>query len=81
MKILTGLGVNDYINRVKIEQAMQMLASTDLSVTEVSERTGFSSSRYFSTLFKQFTSETPTSYKNRMKKTNTASAEEINEEV
>lgn len=80
VKILTGLGVNDYINRVKIEQAMQMLASTDLSVTEVSERTGFSSSRYFSTLFKQFTSETPTSYKNRMKKTNTASAEEINEE-
>lgn len=81
VKILTGLGVNDYINRVKIEQAMQMLASTDLSVTEVSERTGFSSSRYFSTLFKQFTSETPTSYKNRMKKTNTASAEEINEEA
>ena len=65
VKALTGRGVNDYINRIRIEQAMQLLANTDLSVTEISERTGFSSSRYFSTSFKQFTSMTPSEYKER----------------
>ena len=65
VKALTGLGVNDYINRIRIEQAMQLLANTGLSVTEISERTGFSSSRYFSTSFKQFTSMTPSEYKER----------------
>lgn len=65
VKALTGMGVNDYINRVKIEQAMTLLSTTDLSITEVAERIGFSNSRYFSTLFKHFTSETPTSYKKK----------------
>ena len=68
VKSITGLGVNDYVNRLKIEQAMRLLETTDLSITEVSEKTGFSSARYFSTLFKQFTQETPSTYKASQKK-------------
>lgn len=67
VKALTGLGVNDLINRIRIDHAMQLLAETDLPVGEVAEKTGFSNSRYFSTSFKQFTSLTPREYREQRK--------------
>lgn len=67
VKALTGLGVNDLINRMRIEQAMQLLAETDLPVAEVAEKAGFSNARYFSTSFKQFTSLTPREYREQHK--------------
>ena len=42
VKALTGLGVNDLINRIRIEQAMRLLTDTDIPIAEVSERIGFS---------------------------------------
>ncbi|MSH99526.1 AraC family transcriptional regulator, partial [Escherichia coli] len=33
--------------------------------TEIAEKTGFSSSRYFSTMFKRYTGETPTQYREK----------------
>ena len=63
VKALTGLGVNDLINRIRIEQAMRLLTDTDIPIAEVSERIGFSNARYFSTCFKQFTSMTPREYR------------------
>ena len=41
--------------------------STDLSFTEIAEKVGFTTSRYFSTAFKQYTGETPTQYKEKQK--------------
>ncbi len=67
VKALTGLGVNDLINRIRIEQAMKLLVDTDLPISEVAERTGFSNSRYFSTCFKQVTSTTPREYREQRK--------------
>lgn len=55
------------INRMRIDQAMQLLAETDLPIGEVAEKTGFSNSRYFSTSFKQFTSLTPREYREQQK--------------
>lgn len=63
VKALTGLGVNDLINRIRIEQAMRLLTDTDIPIAEVSERIGFSNARYFSTCFKQFTSMAPREYR------------------
>lgn len=67
VKALTGLGVNDLINRMRIEQAMQLLTETDLPIGDVAEKTGFSNSRYFSTSFKQFTTLTPREYREKNK--------------
>lgn len=63
MKQLTDMGVNDYINKFRIEKAARLLTQTDLSITEVSEMAGFSNQRYFSTVFKQATGSSPTKYK------------------
>lgn len=67
LKALTGVGANDYINKIRLEKAMLLITTTDLNFTEIAERVGFSTSRYFSTTFKQYTGETPTQYKERNK--------------
>ncbi|MCR5003212.1 MAG: AraC family transcriptional regulator [Bacteroidales bacterium] len=40
-----------------------MLVSTDKSIAEISDSLGFSSSRHFSTRFKQVTGKNPGSYR------------------
>lgn len=67
LKALTDMGVNDYINKFRIEKAITFITHTDMSFTEIAEKIGFTSSRYFSTSFKQYTGETPTQYKKRKK--------------
>ena len=66
IKVLTGMGSNDYINKIRIEKALSFIVNTDMSMTEIAEKVGFSSSRYFSTVFKQHTQETPTGYKQKV---------------
>ena len=63
LKLLTGLNVKEYVNKIRIERACRLITETELSITEVAEQTGFSSARYFSTAFKQYMGVTPTQYK------------------
>ena len=63
VKALTGLGVNDYIIRFKLEKACHWLQTTELSILEISENTGFANQRYFSTVFKQTYGCTPSEYR------------------
>ncbi len=64
VKALTGMGAGNYICKLRVEKAAEMLRHTSLSMTEIAEHTGFSSSRYFSTAFKKYMGVTPTQYKN-----------------
>lgn len=66
LKALTNMGANDYINKFRMEKAITLMATTDLSVTEIAEKVGFTTSRYFSTAFKQYTGETPTKYRQKL---------------
>ena len=68
VKTLTGMGVNDYINRIRIERSVHLLTTTDLSINEISYEVGFSYPRYFSTSFKQVKGMTPTRFKEENKK-------------
>lgn len=63
VKALTGLGVNDYINKHRIEKACRLLSNTSLNISEISFETGFASQRYFSTSFKQAVGVTPSKYR------------------
>ena len=49
------MGVNDYINRLRIEQAMSLLVNTNLNINEISCEVGFTYPRYFSSTFKSMT--------------------------
>jgi len=59
----TGINLIDYINQYRIEQAKELFRTTDLKISEVSEKVGFSNFSYFSTLFKKITGESPKNFK------------------
>ncbi|MBO5250731.1 MAG: helix-turn-helix domain-containing protein [Bacteroidaceae bacterium] len=67
VKDLTGLGVNDYVNRLRIEKAIELLTNTDMSINDISYEVGFTYPRYFSTLFKKVKGMTPTQFKEQIK--------------
>ena len=56
---------NEYLNSYRLEQGMQLLKSTRLSVTEIAQSCGFSSSSYFTELFTRQKGCTPTQYRRK----------------
>ncbi|SER91793.1 hybrid sensor histidine kinase/response regulator transcription factor [Pedobacter rhizosphaerae] len=63
LKNIADIGVNDYINKFRLERAAQLLRSTDMSIVEIAYSLGFNTQRYFSTVFRQAYGVTPTSYR------------------
>ena len=57
----------DYINGLRINRAMQMLATTDISVNDISDQLGFSNSNYFHKIFKQYMETSPAAYRKMVK--------------
>lgn len=62
-KEVINITVNDYINIAKVDKAMRWLTESELTITEIASRLGFSSTQYFSTVFKRYTHVTPGEYK------------------
>lgn len=60
-KNLTGKGVNEYINMVRVEQAERLLKNTDMNITEIAMATGFSDANYFSRVFSKYKKIPPSS--------------------
>jgi len=59
----TGEAVTDYINRMRIEKAKELLAFTDMLAYEVAEAVGFKDSAYFSLVFKKIAGVSPKDFK------------------
>ena len=55
----THTTVADYANLLRINKAVDLLRDTDLAVSTISSRLGFSSVQYFSKLFKELTGFSP----------------------
>ena len=62
----TGRSPTDYLIRLRVSHASEMLVRSDLSVTEISFQAGFEDSNYFARQFRKITGLSPTEYrKNR----------------
>lgn len=59
-KNFTGETFNNYLTRVRIEKARELLLQRNMLVYEVAERVGYKNIPYFSTLFKKITGMNPT---------------------
>lgn len=57
-----GCGVIYYFRKMKIDEAKRMLQEDELTVTEISDRLGFSSVHHFSNIFKKYTGVAPSRY-------------------
>lgn len=53
----------DYILYYRVEKSLPLLVQSELSVTEIAEQTGFSSSSYYAKVFKKKMNCTPTQYR------------------
>ena len=62
---ITGIGVKEYVNKMKMQQACRYLRTTDMPISQISDLTGFSTPRYFSNSFKHFMNVTPREYRAR----------------
>lgn len=59
----------DYINKKRIERTKHFLASTKLSINEISEKLGFCDCGYFIKVFSKFEGVTPAAYRTLITKT------------
>ncbi len=59
----TGISLHQYLLRIRIRQALYLLQTTELSVSEVAGRVGFGSTSYFCQYFKKSTGYSPASFK------------------
>lgn len=57
-----------FIRNIRLQRAAQLLAEGKLSVTEIAERTGFSSSSYLSKCFQEMYGCRPSEYTEKAKK-------------
>ena len=65
-KKLTGATPHAYLATLRAKQAQHLLAETDLSITEISSRVGYSSSSHFTQAFRQMTGVTPKVFRNAL---------------
>ncbi|GIP34148.1 response regulator [Paenibacillus sp. J2TS4] len=59
----TGEYLTDYISRVRLHKAKELLERTDMKIYEVAQKVGITDYRYFCKMFKSTIGVTPTEYK------------------
>lgn len=64
LRNLTGMNTQQHIHLHLIEQAKNLLQTTNLSINEIAYMLGFDYPQYFSRLFKQKTGQTPLEFRN-----------------
>ncbi len=63
VKTLTGINFKKYLGDLRIERAKDLLLSTEMSVADVAQRSGFSSTSYFIKVFKESEGTTPSRFR------------------
>lgn len=58
-----GISFTDYLNDIRIKRAQDLLLSTNLSLTDISSRSGFDCQSYFTKVFKKKNGITPSEYR------------------
>lgn len=65
-KKTTGLHFTDYLARVRIEKAKNLLVNPNLRVSEVAYEVGFQSLTHFNRVFRKMSGQTPSDYRERL---------------
>ncbi|WNR45471.1 response regulator transcription factor [Paenibacillus roseipurpureus] len=62
----TGETINDYVTKVRIEKAKELLSDPRIKFYEICDLVGYSDPSYFSKLFKKYVGLTPSAYREQM---------------
>ena len=58
-KLETGYGINEYIKKLRMEKAKQMLEQTNKKVNTIAQEVGFLNTSYFIRSFHEYYGQTP----------------------
>ena len=65
-KKVTGLNFTDYVSRIRIERARNLLLNRNLRISEIAYEVGFQSLTHFNRVFKRILGVSPTHYRARL---------------
>ncbi len=57
-----GISIQQYVIQTKIKMAERLLKQTNLNISEIAQKTGFTDSSHFNKLFKKYTGKNPSDF-------------------
>ena len=57
------MSLKDYVNRLRVEKAKKLLKETDLKISEISRKLGYSQMSYFGSIFRKLEGCTPKEFR------------------
>ncbi|CAH1211936.1 Protein-glutamate methylesterase/protein-glutamine glutaminase [Paenibacillus allorhizoplanae] len=64
-KSVTSENFIEYVTRKRMEKSCELLHMSEYKISEISELVGYENQRYFSQVFKKFTGQTPSEYREK----------------
>lgn len=65
-KMITGKNYIEYLNELRIQNAITLLETSDLNITDISMSSGYNHLSHFNRMFKKYVGITPTLYRKSM---------------
>ncbi|OGX68692.1 MAG: DNA-binding response regulator [Paenibacillus sp. RIFOXYA1_FULL_44_5] len=62
----TNLNFSEYVTRSRMQKAKELLLQTNLPITEIAEKVGYQTAKYFIKLFKEYEGSSPSFYRKKM---------------
>lgn len=63
---ITGMSIKEFIMDIRLKRSAQLLKESDLTISEISDLTGFVNPKYFSVCFKRHFELTPSEFKKKL---------------
>ena len=63
---IIGTSPLQYMQKLRIQYAAELIVDTDLTISEIAQLSGFNSPMYFSRVFKKHTNISPIEYRNNL---------------
>lgn len=60
-----GYGIHEYVQKIRMEKALELLGNPALKVQEISEMLGYKDKNYFSKAFRNYYGTSPSEYRNQ----------------
>ena len=65
-KKATGLNFTDYLSRIRIEKAKNLLLNPNLRISEIAYEVGFQSLTHFNRVYRKLAGQSPTEYRQKL---------------
>ena len=76
VKKVTGMGVNEYLSKLRMEHAKRLLEENVFTIDEIADQCGYTYTSYFIRKFREYYSDSPFRYREKFRRENNRYKEE-----